>query len=286
MAAAAAGGALVGMDGQAPMVVRDAVVDNDNDPLALTLGSIYAAAPTPPPRPPRPSPPPPSPPTRATRRRLNNSTPSQRRRSSSEPRSDDSAPSQRRRSSEPQPDNNFLSLADGNGTPPPPFPWATTQPARHDTLESLLRRGITTVEGEARCKRCSRKATVAFDLEAKFREVREFIAANRHSFDDRAPEAWMASVLPDCVACGQSRCLWPAIPADKGQINWLFLLLGQMLGCCTLEQLKYFCKNTGRHRTGAKNRVLYYAYLEMCKQLEPQGPFDDTVPVGIGFLHT
>ncbi|CAM0882221.1 unnamed protein product [Alopecurus aequalis] len=249
----------MGMDGEAAKA-RDVV----DDPLALTLGSIYAGAPTPPPKPPRPSPPP-SPPTRATRRRLNSS-----------------APSKRRRSSEPRPDDNFL-LADGT---PPPFPWATSQAARHDTLESLLRRGITSVEGEARCKRCNCKATVVFDLEAKFREVREYVAANRHAFNDRAPQAWMDSTLPDCVACGEERCLWPAIPAEKGEINWLFLLLGQMLGCCTLEQLKYFCKNTGRHRTGAKNRVLYYAYLEMCKQLEPQGPFDDTVPCGNGFLHS
>uniref|UniRef100_A0ACD5VIH2 Uncharacterized protein n=1 Tax=Avena sativa TaxID=4498 RepID=A0ACD5VIH2_AVESA len=272
----------MGMDGEAAMV-RDVVLLDD--PLALTLGSIYAAAPTPPRRPPRTSPPPPPPPppsspARATRRRLDNSAPSKRRRSS-EPRPDTPAPSQRRRSSEPRPDD----VADGT-PPPPPFPWATGRPARHDTLESLLRRGITTVEGEARCKRCNCRATVAFDLEAKFREVREYVAANRHSFNDRAPYAWMNPALPDCEACGQDGCLWPAIPAEKGQINWLFLLLGQMLGCCTLEQLKYFCKNTGRHRTGAKNRVLYYAYLEMCKQIQPHGPFDDTVPAnGNGFLH-
>ncbi|KAL1809528.1 hypothetical protein ACET3Z_026518 [Daucus carota] len=29
----------------------------------------------------------------------------------------------------------------------------------------------------------------------------------------------------------------------------------QMLGCCTVEQLKYFCKHTKNHRTGAKDRV-------------------------------
>ena len=254
----------MGMDGEAAKA-RDGDGDVD-DPLALTLGSIYAAAPTPPPKPPCPSPPTP---TRAMRRRLNNSAPTQRRRSSStEPRLDD------------------LLLLASPPTPPPPFPWATAQPSRHETLATLLRRGVTVVEGEARCKRCNCRATVAFDLEAKFREVREYVAANRHAFNDRAPEPWMNSALPDCDACGEKRCLWPAIPADKGQINWLFLLLGQMLGCCTLDQLKYFCKNTGRHRTGAKNRVLYYAYLEMCKQLEPHGPFDDTVPGGNGFLDT
>ncbi|KAF7037352.1 hypothetical protein CFC21_078431 [Triticum aestivum] len=254
------------MDAQAA-VTRDAV--GLDDPLvALTLGSIYAAAPTPPPKPRRPSPPtpPPSQPASATRRRLNDSAPVQRRRPRNEPPSDDDA-----------------AAADGA---PPPFPWATERPARHDTLDSLLRRGVTSVEGEARCKRCSRTVTVAYELAPKFREVREFVVANRHAFDDRAPDAWMYPVLPDCAACGEKRCVWPWIADDKGEINWLFLLLGQMLGCCTLEQLKYFCKNTGRHRTGAKNRVLYYAFLEMCRQLEPRGPFDDTVADGNGFLHS
>ncbi|WOH09609.1 hypothetical protein DCAR_0729067 [Daucus carota subsp. sativus] len=47
----------------------------------------------------------------------------------------------------------------------------------------------------------------------------------------------------------------------------------QMLGCCTVEQLKYFCKHTKNHRTGAKDRVLYLTYLAICKQLDPKGPF-------------
>ncbi|XP_022682448.1 uncharacterized protein LOC101768302 [Setaria italica] len=166
------------MEGKAP---RGRDGDDDQDPLALTLGSIYAAA---------------------------------------DPRDADAA-------------------VDA-GVQRPPFPWATERPAQHDTLEGLLRRGVTSVEGQARCKRCSDRKTV-----------------------------WMYPALPDCDKCGNKGAMWPEIAAEKREINWLFLLLGQMLGCCTLEQLKYFCKKTGRHRTGAKNRVLYYAYIEMCNQLEP-----------------
>jgi hypothetical protein len=103
----------------------------------------------------------------------------------------------------------------------------------------------------------------------KFREVREYIVANHHAMYDRAPKAWEFPALPDCDACGHEGAMWPEIAADKHEINWLFLFLGQMLGCCTLEQLKYFCMNNGRHRTGAKNRVLYYAYIEMSNQLLP-----------------
>ncbi|KAF9684343.1 hypothetical protein SADUNF_Sadunf04G0108500 [Salix dunnii] len=46
------------------------------------------------------------------------------------------------------------------------------------------------------------------------------------------------------------------------------------IGCCTLDQLKYFCKHTKNHRIGAKDRVLFLAYLGLCKQLNPNGPFD------------
>jgi hypothetical protein len=91
---------------------------------------------------------------------------------------------------------------------------------------------------------------------------------------DRAPSDWMNPVLPRCQFCDQENSVKPVIANKKQKINWLFLLLGQMLGCCTLDQLKYFCKHTKNHRTGAKDRVLYLAYLGMCKQLDPNGPFD------------
>ncbi|THG02676.1 hypothetical protein TEA_012074 [Camellia sinensis var. sinensis] len=77
-----------------------------------------------------------------------------------------------------------------------------------------------------------------------------------------------------CKFCEQENNAKPVISEKKKSINWLFLLLGQMIGCCTLEQLKYFCKHTKNHRTGAKDRVLYLTYLGLCKQLDPNGPFD------------
>lgn len=218
--------------------------DELQDPLALTLGSIYAAAPPPPP-----SPPPPTAAPRSVRRRLNSGRRAAR---VVKARADAAVHHE-----------------------PPPFPWATGRPARHDTVEALLRRGVTTVEGHARCKRCGARKAIAYGLEAKFRALRDHIVANRHAMNDRAPDAWMYPALPDCDACGQKGAVWPEIAADKRGVNWMFLFLGQMLGCCTLEQLKYFCQNTGRHRTGAKNRVLYYAYIEMCNQLEP---FDGMAP--------
>ena len=88
------------------------------------------------------------------------------------------------------------------------------------------------------------------------------------------PREWMNPELNRCDFCNREGCV---ISAKKRSINWMFLLLGKMLGCCTLEQLKYFCKHTENHRTGAKDRVLFLTYLSLCKQMDPSGPYDVVV---------
>ncbi|XP_057965263.1 uncharacterized protein LOC131155834 [Malania oleifera] len=160
------------------------------------------------------------------------------------------------------------------GPVPPPYPWATAHRARVHSLSYLLAKPIARVSGEVQCKRCERVYEIEFDLKEKFMEVGSFIAKNKANMHDRAPPVWMSPVLPNCRFCEQENSVKPVIAERKKDINWLFLLLGQMLGCCTLEQLKYFCKHTDHHRTGAKDRVLYLTYLALCKQLDPTGPFD------------
>uniref|UniRef100_A0A452ZRY8 DUF7086 domain-containing protein n=2 Tax=Aegilops tauschii subsp. strangulata TaxID=200361 RepID=A0A452ZRY8_AEGTS len=165
-----------------------------------------------------------------------------------------------------------------NGATPasPPFPWATNRAAIHHPVSYLFERGITTVEGEVKCKRCDVLKTVSYNIAVKFREVRDFVSRNIHDMDDRAPKAWMTPAVPDCDGCGQRNSLRPVIPKEKERINWVFLLLGQTLGLCSLEQLKYFCACTGQHRTGAKDRVLYSTYMELCSQLCPDRLFNLT----------
>ncbi|KAM4089047.1 hypothetical protein ACB094_07G118800 [Castanea mollissima] len=159
-------------------------------------------------------------------------------------------------------------------TVPAPFPWATTHRATVHTIDYLLSKEIVSVTGEVQCKRCEHQYEMEFDLKEKFIKVGSFIADHKNTMRDRAPSVWMNPVLPTCKFCNQENSVKPIIADKKKEINWLFLLLGQMLGCCTLEQLKYFCKHTKNHRTGAKDRVLYLAYLGLCKQLQPDGPFD------------
>ncbi|XP_074338028.1 uncharacterized protein LOC141675216 [Apium graveolens] len=157
---------------------------------------------------------------------------------------------------------------------PQPYPWATTKRATVHTLSYLDSKQIKVISAEVQCKRCERQYQMELDLHDKFIEIGSFMAKHKASMHDRAPASLMNPVLPTCKFCNQENSVKPVISDKKKTINWLFLLLGQMLGCCTLEQLKYFCKHTKNHRTGAKDRVLYLAYLAICKQLDPNGPFD------------
>ncbi|CAN6327400.1 unnamed protein product [Urochloa humidicola] len=156
----------------------------------------------------------------------------------------------------------------------PPYPWSTNRVGMHHTMAELSRRNIHTITGELQCKRCDAVTIATLDAKARFEDLCGYIAANVQGMDDRAPKRWREPALPDCGKCGQRSSMRPVIPADKHKINWVFLLLGEMLGVCTLEQLKHFCAHTQQHRTGAKDRVLYSTYMELCNQLFPNGMFD------------
>ncbi|XP_047957913.1 uncharacterized protein LOC125203576 [Salvia hispanica] len=151
----------------------------------------------------------------------------------------------------------------------PPFPWATDRRATVYSIEHLQASGIATITGSVKCKRCDKTFEVEYDLAAKFSEVAEYITMHSHEMRHRAPAVWSSPTLPDCRFCGQRNCAKPAASEKKREINWLFLFLGQMVGCCKLSELKYFCKHTKQHRTGAKDRVLYLTYLQIFNQLSP-----------------
>uniref|UniRef100_A0A0E0A2D9 DUF7086 domain-containing protein n=1 Tax=Oryza glumipatula TaxID=40148 RepID=A0A0E0A2D9_9ORYZ len=158
---------------------------------------------------------------------------------------------------------------DGNALPDPPYPWATNEVAKHHSLVELARRDIININGEARCRRCDTRKMIVYNIATKFREVSDYFRQNYQHMNDRAQARWMNPVVPNCDNCGHERCMRPVIAAEKERINWLFLLLGETLGLCTLDQLKYFCAHTNRHRTGAKDRVLFSTYEELCNQLAP-----------------
>ncbi|KAI3946139.1 hypothetical protein MKX01_024895 [Papaver californicum] len=154
----------------------------------------------------------------------------------------------------------------------PPYEWATNQRANIHTLEYLLSRNMKRISGDVQCKKCNNVFNIEFDLETKFMEISQYIATHKESLCDRAPKHWMSSKLPSCGSCSQANSLKPVLNQKKKEINWLFLFLGQMIGCCSLAQLKYYCKYTDNHRTGAKDRLVFLAYLGMCHQLQPADP--------------
>jgi transcription elongation factor Elf1 len=161
-----------------------------------------------------------------------------------------------------------------SGPIPIPFIWATDRRAKIHSLNHLLQNKIFNITGDVQCKSCRTKFQMSFDLQAKFDVISRYLVTNMNNMHDRAPENLMNPRLPKCVHCNQENSVKPIIAEKKKNINWLFLLLGQMLGCCKLEHLKYFCKYNNHHRTGAKNRVLYLTYFELRQQLDPSGPFN------------
>uniref|UniRef100_A0A3Q7HVI1 DUF7086 domain-containing protein n=1 Tax=Solanum lycopersicum TaxID=4081 RepID=A0A3Q7HVI1_SOLLC len=165
-----------------------------------------------------------------------------------------------------------------NETITPPYPWATSRHAIVHTVDYLVSKEITIISGDVQCKKCQQQYKIQYDLQDKFNEIAKFIFKNKKNMHDRAPNIWMTpilpnckycnQILPNCKYCNQRNCVKPIISKDVS-INWLFLLLGQTIGCCKIDQLKYFCKHTNIHRTAAKNRLVYLTYMELCKQLDP-----------------
>ncbi|KAL6277827.1 hypothetical protein ACE6H2_021428 [Prunus campanulata] len=66
-------------------------------------------------------------------------------------------------------------------------------------------------------------------------EIASFLSEHKRTMHDKAPAVWMNPALPNC--CG----------FEERSINGLFLLLGQMHGCCKLFELKYFRKSYRTH---------------------------------------
>ncbi|CAH2051576.1 unnamed protein product [Thlaspi arvense] len=139
-------------------------------------------------------------------------------------------------------------------------------PAIIHTLSDLLTNNITVISGQVYCRPCEKTETLEYNLKEKFEELERYIKENKEVMRQRAPSVWMYPKLIRCGLCDNE--MKPVISLNKEEINWLFLLLGQMLGCCTLEQLKYYCHKTSQHRTGSKDRILYSTYLGLCMQLK------------------
>ncbi|KAL0661050.1 hypothetical protein Bca4012_097887 [Brassica carinata] len=158
-----------------------------------------------------------------------------------------------------------LSLSDDDGT----ASTSTTIACTIQSLENLESKQITTITGEVQCRHCEKVYQVSYNLRERFSEVENVFVTRKKGLRERAHPVWTNPEPVRCELCGRDKAVKPVIADRKRQINWLFLLLGQTLGYCTLEQLRDFCKHSKSPRTGAKDRVLYLTYLGLCKMLEP-----------------
>ncbi|KAI9071745.1 hypothetical protein K1719_046284 [Acacia pycnantha] len=147
-----------------------------------------------------------------------------------------------------------------------PYPWAKPTRAKIFSREELLSRNITVIIGDVRCKGCKEKYKVEYDLLTKFSEISSFIDKKKDLMHSRAPKEWCNPELLDCKLCNHSKCVEPILTKKKST-NWLFLFLGQMIGFCKLNHLRYYCKYANLHKTGAKNRLVFYTYMDLRRQL-------------------
>ncbi|XP_010468640.1 PREDICTED: uncharacterized protein LOC104748741 [Camelina sativa] len=123
----------------------------------------------------------------------------------------------------------------------PPYPWATNKLAVHHTISELTANNINVISGQVHCNPCDRTHTISYNLMEKFSELYVYIRDNKEVMRTRAPAKWLA---PELIPCGTCKTdMRPVINESTEKINWLFLLLGQMLGCCTLEQLNSIPKD-------------------------------------------
>ncbi|KMZ62043.1 hydroxyproline-rich glycoprotein family protein [Zostera marina] len=181
-------------------------------------------------------------------------------------------PPQRRRGRRNPSNNN-----PGPGKPltiPPPFPWSGEIRATVVTVAELTRRQILSIEGQVQCKRCDVRVIINFQLNQSIGVVIRHVIEILAEGNNRAPQGWATPKFPPCPSCMHANCMKPIIAQKKRDINWLFMYLGETLGTCNLEQLKYFCKHNKMHRTGSKMHLLLYAYIGISKQLHPTGPFN------------
>ncbi|XP_028758652.1 pistil-specific extensin-like protein [Neltuma alba] len=156
----------------------------------------------------------------------------------------------------------------------PPYPWASNIRAKVLSMEELISKNMIVISGEVYCNECKKQFQMEYDLRSKFSEVVSFIAGNVGGMHNRAPDVWLKPGGLDCKLCDRKKCVQPVIPCKKRNTNWLFLFLGQMIGCCNLYHLWYFCKHNDKHRTATKDRLVYSAYATLHSQLDPSKASD------------
>ncbi|KAF4353400.1 hypothetical protein G4B88_007182 [Cannabis sativa] len=143
---------------------------------------------------------------------------------------------------------------DNDGIAAAPYPWAKKKPGFIHSMEYLVNNKIVMIGGMVNCDKCKKSFKMELELMSHYNRLKSYIAQEKGVMNDRAPEIWLNPIRPNCIYCHSDKTT-PVVASKDEEINWLFLLLGQWLGICTLTHLKFFCMCTKNHRTGAKDRI-------------------------------
>ncbi|XP_021849478.1 uncharacterized protein [Spinacia oleracea] len=171
--------------------------------------------------------------------------------------------------------------------PQPLYPHAKPEPAKIHSLNYLLQNHILIVSKDFKCgnSECNQMYKVTYDIQTKFQELVEFIRTEKDKSLNGgvAPEKWLTptTTLPECSNCRRKCDVDSLLGSDDRvsesayhKIDWLFLLLGRLLGVCEWNQLNYFCINNNIDRSvngmvASTSQLLYRVYFDLCRQLQP-----------------
>ncbi|MED6198958.1 hypothetical protein PIB30_071586 [Stylosanthes scabra] len=138
------------------------------------------------------------------------------------------------------------------------------RPTKIHSMKHLLQNNIPSISGDVQCGSCHGTFEISYDLQEKVAELRSFMKAHRSTMHSRSPKEWNFPDPLTCILCGKEKRVKPVIGSPREHnINWLFLLLGQLIGFCTLDEMRYFCSYNGLHKTAAKDRFVYYTYVKL-----------------------
>ncbi|KAM6574386.1 hypothetical protein CsatA_022713 [Cannabis sativa] len=162
----------------------------------------------------------------------------------------------------------------------PLYPWARAQPCKVYSFNYLMTNKIMVIKGRVECNICRREFVKELDLQDEFhnigmgliREMTRNMKENRSGHRDGAVVPRPYATL-GCKVCGHKDSVRPIVLDDNDiddfyDINWLFLMLSQLLGWCTCVQLMHFCSTNKIPYSNKtyKDRLLFLTYMDLWRQ--------------------
>ncbi|KAK1583437.1 hypothetical protein Q3G72_023773 [Acer saccharum] len=155
------------------------------------------------------------------------------------------------------------------------FAWATARNSLVQTLDYLEAHNLETIQGRLICDGCRQITVMETNVRQHVDEIQNYIVQNDIDLQGLAPLPWFQPNPPVCQLCNCSY-LKPVLPPDMAHINWLFLFCENLIGFCSVKQLRFFLRENGKlDNRKSKQRLVYCMFREIARQLRPTGPLHD-----------